>query len=343
MIKLFIYSFTLHQLIMPNSLNTPKQDANLNLTLNAMLINFLSQHIGQSFTAKELALAIIEKYSQYFIQKQRNSQNANTQTAEGLANQVAAEIGAHKTSFLKHAGTGVTKDRPRRYFIQTTQSANNMHPQANSQSVKTLANLKIKTVINKTEASMYPLLANYLRPMGIYIKRIDEKRSSNSYGSKGNHWLHPDMVGIEDLGENWLTDIKDCVKQYADKRTKLWSFEVKRMINRSNVRECFFQTLSNSSWANVAYLVTAEIDNSSLIEMQLLANSHGIGLIHLNTTEIEKSTIVIKAKEKNNIDWDMVNRLAKENKDFYTYITLVKQFYQTNQLQVKNWQDIELD
>ena len=33
----------------------------------------------------------------------------------------------------------------------------------------------------------------------------------------------------------------DCVNQYSDKRTKLWSFEAKLLINRSNVRECFFR------------------------------------------------------------------------------------------------------
>lgn len=31
------------------------------------------------------------------------------------------------------------------------------------------------------------------------------------------------------------------MREYADKRTKLWSSEVKLLINSSNVRECFFK------------------------------------------------------------------------------------------------------
>lgn len=49
---------------------------------------------------------------------------------------------------------------------------------------------------------------------------------------------------MEDLGADWHQEVRDCVKQYSDKRTKLWSFEAKLLINRSNVRECFFQAVS---------------------------------------------------------------------------------------------------
>ncbi len=31
-------------------------------------------------------------------------------------------------------------------------------------------------------------------------KRIDEKRSSSLRGPRGNQWLYPDVVGLEDLG-----------------------------------------------------------------------------------------------------------------------------------------------
>ena len=76
---------------------------------------------------------------------------------------------------------------------------------------------------------------------------------------------------------------KDCVNQYSDKRTKLWSFEVKLLINRSNVRECFFQSVSNSSWSNFGYLVAAEIEGQdTLKELRMLFAAHGIGLIKLD-------------------------------------------------------------
>jgi hypothetical protein len=66
--------------------------------------------------------------------------------------------------------------------------------------------------------------------LGIYSKRIDEKRSRNSCGSGGNKWLYPDLVGMEDLSRDWHREIKDCVKQYSSQKTKLWTFEVKVLI-----------------------------------------------------------------------------------------------------------------
>lgn len=74
-------------------------------------------------------------------------------------------------------------------------------------------------------------------------------------GKSGNKWLHPDLVGLEDIGAPWEHTVKECIAYYGDKRTRLWSFEVKKTVNMSNVREAFFQAVSNSSWANLGYLV----------------------------------------------------------------------------------------
>jgi hypothetical protein len=52
---------------------------------------------------------------------------------------------------------------------------------------------------------------------------------------------------MEDLTADWHQEVKGVVKEYADKKTKLWSSEVKMLLNRSNVREAFFQAVSNSS------------------------------------------------------------------------------------------------
>ena len=96
-------------------------------------------------------------------------------------------------------------------------------------------------------------------------------------------WLYPDIVGIQDLSLGWHREIKDSVQQYSAKKTRLWSFEVKILINRSNVREVFFQAVSNSSWANFGYLVTSEIEGSdTLKELRILSSLHGIGFIRLD-------------------------------------------------------------
>ena len=51
------------------------------------------------------------------------------------------------------------------------------------------------------EHALYPFLAEYLLTdeQRVYAMRINEKRSSNRAGSGGNEWLHPDLVGLEDL------------------------------------------------------------------------------------------------------------------------------------------------
>jgi len=172
----------------------------------------------------------------------------------------------------------------------------------------------------------------------VYSKRIDEKRSSNKRGPNGNRWLYPDLVGMEDLGVDWHQEVKDCVNQYSDKRTKLWSFEVKLLINRSNVRECFFQSVSNSSWSNFGYLVAAEIEGQdTLKELRMLFAAHGIGLIKLDVESPSESQVLIPARERGEIDWDTANRLATENKDFLEYVKLVKQFYQTGEARLVDW------
>ncbi|MDM7321750.1 MAG: HrgA protein, partial [Gammaproteobacteria bacterium] len=132
--------------------------------------------------------------------------------------------------------------------------------------------------------------------------------------------------------------VRDCVLQYSDKRTKLWSFEVKRLIHRSNVREYFFQAVSNSSWANFGYLVAAEISGfDTLKELRLLYAAHGIGLIKLDIDKPTDSQVLIPARERDKIDWGMVNRLAAENRDFLEYVKLVKQFYQTGEARPADW------
>ncbi|WP_209445217.1 hypothetical protein [Rickettsia fournieri] len=46
------------------------------------------------------------------------------------------------------------------------------------------------------------------------------------------------------------------------KTSKALVFLSKKIINRSNLRESFFQALSNSSWAHYGYLVAADLIES---------------------------------------------------------------------------------
>jgi hypothetical protein len=206
-----------------------------------------------------------------------------------------------------------TEGRPRKYYYSEKSDSAEVALVENVE----LTQAKDTNTSRFGEHKLYPLLSIYLwEEFGTYSKRIDEKQSSNKRGPNGNRWLYPDVVGMEDLGAEWHREIRDCVNQYSDKRTKVWSFEVKLLINRSNVRECFFQTVSNSSWANFGYLVAAEIEGQeTLKELRMLFAAHGIGLIKLDLENPSESEILIPAKERPEVAWDTANRLATENKD----------------------------
>ena len=229
-----------------------------------------------------------------------------------------------------------TEGRPRKFYYSEKSDAAEVVAAENAVVVLTPADPNDSKF---GEHAMYPLLSLYLwEEFGVFSKRIDEKRSSNKRGPNGNRWLYPDLVGMEDLGAEWHQEVRDCVAQYSDKRTKLWSFEAKLLINRSSVRECFFQAVSNSSWANFGYLVAAEIEGQdTLKKLRMLFAAHGIGLIKLDADNPAESQVLIPARERDGIDWDMANRLSTENRDFLEYVKLVRQFDQTGEARLADW------
>lgn len=121
---------------------------------------------------------------------------------------------------------------------------------------------------------------------------------------------------------------------------RLYSFEVKRELSFANLRESFFQTVSNSSWANEAYLVAARVsgDEDFLSELRRLSTSFGIGVIALNVGEPDSSEVVFPATRKEVLDWDMMNKLAAMNTDFREFLKRVKNDIQSKAIR-KEWYD----
>lgn len=310
----------------------------MGLNLNNTVSDFLKNHPEQKFTAREIANWIFETYPDECRMKQnRSSAIVNPLDSDmALLQQIVAEIGSQRPRLQKkNPEIKTTEGRPRKYYFTL---------KTNEEEVLTADKIEIRNaksdgLIRTAELDLYPKLSEFLwSEHEIYSKRIDEKRSRNSRGLGGNKWLYPDLVGMEDLSQDWHQEIKNCVKQYADKKTKLWSFEVKVLINRSNVREVFFQAVSNSSWANFGYLVASEIEGAdTLKELRMLSSLHGIGFIRLDAENPSESQVMIPAKERIDIDWNTANRLAEENKDFLDYIKLVRQFYQTGDISSAGW------
>lgn len=306
------------------------------LNLAKAILDCLKARPEEKQTARQIAEWIFGTYPTECQEKKSNSQGGYIKTDGDLVQQLVAEIGSRRPSLQKrHPELKTTEGRPRKYYY-TEKSDVAEVAAAESTATSTTVSTDGKSL---GEHAMYPLLSLYLwEEFRVYSKRIDEKRSSNKRGPNGNRWLYPDVVGMEDLGAEWHQEVRDCVNQYSDKRTKLWSFEAKLLINRSNVRECFFQAVSNSSWANFGYLVAAEIEGQdTLKELRMLFAAHGIGLIKLDADNPAESQVLIPARERDEIDWDMANRLATENRDFLDYVKLVKQFYQTGEARLADW------
>ncbi len=106
----------------------------------------------------------------------------------------------------------------------------------------------------------------------------------------------------------------------GQKRHKLFSFELKKELSLSNLKESYFQAVSNSTWANEGYLVVfKDIGDKVLDELRRLNQSFGIGVIKLES-EISNSKILLPAKERE-IDIPTLNMLVKQSpKDFKPFI-----------------------
>lgn len=246
--------------------------------------------------------------------------------------QLSAELGSvWKKVVSAHAQLKTIEKRPREYFYSTLSDedevASAVPVETNQQTVKQL-----------TEHDLYPLLGQYLSvELNCLSMRIDELRSRNTRGHRGNMWLFPDIVGMTRLTENWTDETVDLAKAVGAERANLFSFEVKKKLNRSNVRESFYQTLSNSAWAHFAYLVAAEIDTNAIPELRLLCSAHNVGLINLNNEQPSESIVEIPAVKRIDIDWDLLNRLADENKDAKRFVKLVRDFHLTGETNKKLW------
>jgi len=316
----------------------------MSLNVGKRTIEYLQQHPQGQYTAREIAEWIFTSYPQECQEKKAGSQRAMTDAQ--LLQQVVREIYSQRVRLeARYPALKSTENRPRRfYYSEQSDSAEAIQAAAAAEEDGPAEGPQATGPRVPGEHKLYPVLCDYLwTELQVLGKRIDEKRSSNLRGPRGNQWLHPDVVGLEDLGAHWHREVRDCVAQVADRRMRLWSFEVKVLINRANVRETYFQAVSNSSWANFGYLVAPMVQGSdTLKELRMLYAAHGIGVIQLDTDTPSESEILIPARERPEIDWTAASRLASENKDMLALIKLVRQFHQTGEARIADW-DVPAD
>ncbi|GAA8334654.1 COG2958 family protein [Helicobacter pylori] len=171
-----------------------------------------------------------------------------------------------------------------------------------------------------------------------YTKTIFHEGSLKS--PKGmDRWLYPDMVGVRFLhAELSNENLIAFSKKFDTLPIKLVSFELKREISVHNCRECYFQAISNSSWANEGYLVGRHIDTHNPKLMDLLKRLHasfGIGVIDLRTDE-DKSVILLNAKYKEKIDYTVALELSDKNEKFSAFLKSVVDYDPNHQHRYKD-------
>ncbi|MGN8383953.1 HrgA protein [Helicobacter pylori] len=178
------------------------------------------------------------------------------------------------------------------------------------------------------ERDLHPFLtymAIHNENLKCYTKTIFHEESVKS--PKGmDRWLYPDMVGVRFLhAELSNENLIAFSKKFDTLPVKLVSFELKKEISVNNCRECYFQAISNSSWANEGYLVGRHIDTHNPQLMDLLKRLHasfGIGVIDLRTDE-DKSAILLNAKYKEKIDYTVALELSDKNPKFSGFLKSV--------------------
>lgn len=315
------------------------------LSVTKAVITILKGCPDKRMTAREIANEIMKAFPSDIAEKRQRSRatKISLETDSAMIQQIVAEIGAQRKAIQKKdRRVKTTEGRPRKYYFTEKSDADEIEEDASETSPameRESVELGAYVAEKLSENSLYPLLASFLiGELAVFSMRIDERRSKNNRGKGGNKWLYPDLVGMEDLSRSWNREVIDCAKEYSDKKTRLWSFEVKLKLNGSNVRESYFQAVSNSSWANIGYLVSSEIEGSETInELRMLSGLHGIGVIRLDVDNVAESQIMIPARERIEIDWSTVSRLVDENSDFNKYVKLIRQFYQTGDPRPNDW------
>ncbi len=142
-------------------------------------------------------------------------------------------------------------------------------------------------------------------------------------------WNYPDIVGVYFPYNKYFPyngyeqETLKFLHHTGQKRHKLFSFELKKELSLSNLKESYFQAVSNSTWANEGYLVVFGIEDKYkdevLDELKRLNQSFGIGVIKLES-EISNSKILLPAKERE-IDIPTLNMLVKQSpKDFKPFM-----------------------
>lgn len=314
-----------------------EQGVTMALSQSQKIIAFLEKHRGGSFTARQIAEAIVQQYASDYAKKRNNPRFADD---KAFLSQIIAEIGSQKDTLKRLRPTLVWQDRPkpRRYCIplEETQEALDTAQGETCERDEEICACEERALL---EQELYPLLTSYLwSELHLYSMRIREGRSHNTRGNGGNQWLHPDIVAMEPVDKAWGKHVKACGHASGSTCVRLWSFEVKKSAHRRQYQKMLLsgrqQLVLGARGVSRRHGHRRRPGGTGA---QDAFSPHGIGVILLDPENPSESEILLPAQKKPDADWQSIDRLAKENGDFHEFIELVSVYFQTGTLREKDW------
>ena len=274
---------------------------------------------------------IWEKAVQKGYDKQLNS-NGKTPW-ETLAAQLYVNVRDKERSLF-----AATSTRPKKFYLKSFSNIDALLDKSEKEEVKkVVAEEKALSKKGYLEKDLHALLAYYaFYYLRCYTKTINHSRSGKKeYGQ----WVHPDMVGCYFPLDDWASEVTELSGTLGSPAIKLYSFELKRKVTLANLREVFFQTVSNSSWANESYLVAAEFatDEELMPELKRLCTSFGIGVISLDVNDPDNSQVIIPAPVSDTLDWDTINKITM-NRDFTEFLKRINTDLKSQEIRTE-WYD----
>ena len=203
----------------------------------------------------------------------------------------------------------------------------------------------IPEVKNIPESSLHPYLVKFVHErFNVFSKTFNALKVAKKKDKIGR-WTNPDIVGVSPALLNLSPLFQKEVEKLGFLSTKViqfYSFELKLKIDKSNVIEAYFQAVSNSSWANLGYLVVGDLDTDAVFLSNLarLNNGYGIGVIKLNLENPIRSEIIVSAREREIVDINFMNFLAEMNQDFYSFIETTVDIIEKKEIKFSKFDEI---
>ncbi len=195
------------------------------------------------------------------------------------------------------------------------------------------------------ERDLHPLLVAFVAGDSRFFgntKTIHHEKSTKGR-KNADKWMHPDLVSVHFPFQELDPKTVEFGSNSGQIGVDIFSFEMKIDVTGTNVREYYFQAVSNSSWANEGYLVAIHFSEDALDQLSRLNSSFGIGVIKIDPSDIHQSEIIFPSRVNENIDLGMVDDLLKKNRDFKQFISSINDAMKTGRIMHQDYDDVKSD